>query len=107
MKLVKDVGVILLLALLWFGTAYYAGSALVTSWGLQCGLVSLITGLFGLAVINRTEEGRRLLYDGQSDYEEIGCVKIVVWLVVALPFTLFVMGTLWWVMRLLGFFSLK
>ncbi len=64
MKLVKDIGVILLLALLWFGTAYYAGAALLTSWGLQCGLVSLIVGLFGLAVINRTEEGRRLLYEG-------------------------------------------
>jgi hypothetical protein len=107
MKLVKDIGLILLLAFFWFGTAYYAGEALISSWGLQCGLVSLITGLIGLAIINRTEEGRRLLYEGQSDDEDIGCIKIMVWLGIALPFTLFVMGTLWWIMRLLGFFSLK
>ena len=64
-------------------------------------------GLVGLALINRTQEGRRLLFDGDSDYEEMGCAKIVVWLVISLPFTLFIMGTLWWIMRLLGFFQLK
>jgi hypothetical protein len=107
MKLAKDVGLILLLALLWFGSAYYAGEAILPAWGLQCGLGSLVTGLIGLAIIHRTEEGRRLLYEGESSYEDIGCAKIVVWLVIALPFTLLVMGTLWWLLRWLGLFELE
>lgn len=58
MKLAKDVGLIFLLAFFWFGPAYYAGEALLPSWGMQCGLVSLIIGLMGLAIVNRTEAGR-------------------------------------------------
>lgn len=105
MKLLKEAGLILLLILLWFGTAYYAVEALLPGLGLQCGLVSLITGLISLAIINRTEAGSGLLYEGQSDSQDIGCSKVVVWLLFALPFTLFVSGTLWWLMRLLGLFD--
>lgn len=107
MKLLKETGLILLLALLWFSTAFYAAEALLPGWGFQCGLASLITGLISLAIINRTEAGSRLLYEGQSDREDIGCAKIVVWLLVALPFTLFVSGTLWWLMRLLRLFDFE
>ena len=107
MKLAKDIGLIILLTILWFGTAYYAGEALVTSWGWRCGLISLITGLIGLAIINRTKQGWRLLYDGESEHDDISYIKIVVWLVIALPFTLFFMGTLWWIMRLFGFFGFE
>ena len=99
MKLAKDIGLILLLAIFWFGSAHYAAEALLPSWGLQCGLVSLIAGLIGIAIINRTDEGRRLLYDGESVYEGIGCVKIIIWLLISLPILLLFMGTLWWIMR--------
>lgn len=107
MKLFKEAILTLLLALLWFGTAYYAAEALVPGWGIRCGLVSLIIGLITLAIVNRTEAGSRLLYEGKSDSEEIGCAKVVVWFLIALPFTLFILGTLWWLMRLLGLFDFE
>jgi hypothetical protein len=75
MKLAKDVGLILLLVIFWFGPAYYTGEALFPTWGLQCGLASLIAGLIGLAIVNRTEEGRRLFYDGVSENDQLGCIK--------------------------------
>ncbi len=95
------------LAVLWFGPAYYAGEALLPSWGLQCGLVSLIAGLIGLAIVNRTEEGRRLFYEGESAGEGPGCVKLLVWLLIGTPFMLLLLGTIWWIMRLLGFLDLE
>jgi len=107
MKLAKDVGLIFLLAFIWFGPAYYAGEALVPTWGLQCGLISLITGLIGLAIVNRTEEGRRLFYDGAGEKEGLTCLKLLIIGLIGLPFTLLFLGTIWWVMRLLGFFDLK
>lgn len=107
MNLVKDVGLILLLAVAWFAPAYYAGEALIPSWGLECGLTSLITGLLGLAIVNRTEEGRRLFYEGVSQDEQAGCIKWLVWILMGTPFTLLLLGTLWWIMRLLGFFDLR
>jgi hypothetical protein len=107
MKLLKDTGLILVLVLLWFGPAYYAGEALLPTWGLQCGLVSLIAGLIGLAIVNRTEEGRRLFYDGISEDDQFGCVKWLVWLLIGAPFVLLLLGTVWWLMRLLGFLDLN
>lgn len=107
MKLAKDVGLILLLAILWFGPAYYAGEALLPGWGLQCGLVSLIIGLMGLAIVNRTEEGRRLFYEGENENDQIGCIKLLVWFLIGIPVMLLLAGTLWWIMRLLGFFDLQ
>ncbi len=106
MKLAKDVGLILLLVIFWFGPAYYAGEALFPTWGLQCGLASLIAGLIGLAIVNRTEEGRRLFYDGVSENDQLGCIKWLVWLLIGTPFAL-LLGTVWWVMRLLGFLDLN
>lgn len=107
MKLAKDVTLILLLAAVWFGTAYYAGEALLPAWGIQCGLVSLITGLLGLAIVNRSEEGRRLFYEGSSENDQLGCTKLLVIILIGLPFILFLLGTMWWVMRLLGLFELQ
>ena len=107
MKLAKDIALILLLAAIWFGTAYYAGEALVPTWGLQCGLVSLIAGLMGLALVNRSEEGRQLFYEGASEDDQLGCIKLLVIILIGLPFTLFVLGTIWWVMRLLGLLDLQ
>ena len=107
MKLAKDVSLILLLAAFWFMAAYYAGEALLPAWGIQCGLAGLITGLIGLAIINRTEAGTQLLYEGKHQGEHIGCAKVIVWLLIAIPFTLALLGTIWWVMRLLGFFDLE
>jgi hypothetical protein len=107
MKLAKDIGLILLLAILWFGPAYYAGEALIPNWGLQCGLTSLITGLIALAIINRTEEGRRLFFEGENQNDQISCVKVIIWFLIGIPFMLLVAGTLWWIMRLLGMFDFK
>jgi hypothetical protein len=107
MKLARDIGLIFLLALLWFGPAYYAGEALIPSWGLQCGLVGLITGLIGLAIVNRTEEGRRLFYEGESEEEGLNCLKLLVICLIGFPITLLFLGTIWWLMRLLGFFDLE
>lgn len=107
MKLLKDTGLIPILVLLWFGPAYYAGEALLPAWGLQCGLVGLIAGLIGLAIVNRTEEGRRLFYEGISDDDQLGCVKWLVWMLVGTPFVLLLLGTVWWLMRLLGFLDLN
>jgi hypothetical protein len=103
MKLTKDVGLIFLLAFLWFGPAYYAGEALLPAWGLQCGLVSLIVGLMGLAIVNRTEAGRKLFYEGENEGDQISGVKVLIWFLIGIPVTLFLLGTLWWLMRLLGF----
>jgi hypothetical protein len=107
MKLIKDIGLIFLLAILWFGPAYYASEALLPGWGLQCGLTSLITGLMGLAIINRTEEGRRLFFNGQTEDDQISCVKVLIWFLIGIPIMLLVTGTLWWIMRLLGVFDFK
>jgi hypothetical protein len=106
MRLARDVGLIFLLALFWFGPAYYAGEALLPSWGLQCGLTSLIVGLMGLAIVNRTEAGRKLFYDGKSEDDQIGGVKVLVWLLLGTPVALLLLGTLWWLVRLLGFLDL-
>lgn len=106
MKLAKDVSLILLLAAVWFGTATYAGEALIPTWGIQCGLVSLITGLIGLAIVNRSEEGRRLFYEGSNEDDQLGCLNLLVISLIGLPFALFLLGTIWWLMRLLGFFEL-
>ena len=103
MKLAKDAGLILLLALFWFGPAYYAGEALLPSWGLQCGLTGLIAGLMGLAIVNRTEAGRRLFYEGESKDDQVGGIKVLIWFLVGTPVALLLLGTLWWLMRLLGF----
>jgi hypothetical protein len=107
MKLAKDVSLILLLAAVWFGTAYYAGEALIPAWGVQCGLVSLISGLIGLAIVNRSEEGRRLFYEGSNEDDQLGCLKLIVISLIGLPFILFLLGTIWWLMRLLGFFEFQ
>lgn len=103
MKLARDIGLIFLLALFWFGPAYYAGEALLPSWGWQCWLTSLIVCLMGLAIVNRTEAGRRLFYDGESEDDQIGGIKVLVWLLLGIPVALLWLGTLWWVVRLLGF----
>jgi hypothetical protein len=107
MKLAKDVSLILLLAAVWFGTAYYAGEALIPTWGVQCGLVSLITGLIGLVIVNRSKEGRRLFYEGSNEDDQLGCLKLLVISLIGLPFILFLLGTIWWLMRLLGFFEFQ
>lgn len=105
MKLAKDIGLILFLAFIWFAPAYYAAEALLPSWGLQCGLASLIMGLMGLAVVNRSEAGRRLFYNGEADDDEIGCIKIIVWFLLGVPVAMLLAGTLWWIARLLGLFG--
>ena len=70
-------------------------------------LISISAGLLGLAIVNRTEEGRRLFYEGVSQDEQAGCIKWLVWILMGTPFTLLLLGTLWWIMRLLGFFDLQ
>ena len=61
----------------------------------------------GLAIINRTEEGRRLFYEGESESDQIGCVKVLIWFLIGIPVMLLFTGTLWWIMRLLGFFDFQ
>ena len=105
MKLLKDIFIILFVAACWFCSAYYATSALFPFLAFQCGLVSLIIALLGIAIINRTEEGSRLLYEGENEREEIHGAKIVIWLLIGIPVMLLFGGTLWWVMRLFGLFD--
>jgi hypothetical protein len=52
-------------------------------------LVSLITGLIGLAIVNRSEEGRRLFYEGSNEADQLGCLKLLVISLIGLPFALF------------------
>jgi len=107
MKLAKEIGLIFLLAIFWFAPAYYAGEALLPGWGLQCGLVSLITGLIGLVLVNRTEAGRRLFYEGERGDEPFGCIHLLVLLLIGTPVTLLLLGTIWWIMRLMGLLGFK
>ena len=105
MKFIKDIAIMLFLATLWFVSAYYTTAALFPFWAFQCGLINLIIGLLCIAIINRSPAGSRLLYEGEKENEELGCSKIVVWVLIGAPPTIFFIGTGWWLMRLLGFFG--
>ncbi len=104
MKLLKETAIILTLATLWFCSAYYATYALFPFWALQCGLISLIVALLGIAIINRSQRGSQILYEGENESEELHGAKLIIWLLIGIPFTFFFLGTLWWLAQLLGLF---
>lgn len=105
MKLLKDAAIILTLATLWFCSAYFAIYALFPFWALQCALITLIIGLLAIALTNRSEAGSRLLYEGESNTEELTGAKMVIWILIGMPVICTCLGTLWSLMRWLGLFD--
>ncbi len=91
------------LALFWFVSAYLAiGALLPWSWAWNCAWINVILGLVGLLLVTRTELGERLFYEGPKGDEpgllQIGCL----WLIPAVGL---VLASIWWLMRLLGFYN--
>lgn len=88
------------LILIWFVAGYLIGAAVnqvgpVTFTPLQFGIAGLLVGLAGLAVVTRTEEGRRMFYEGPRGEElgdpligclwllpmSLGAIALVAWIV--------------------------
>ena len=93
-----------LFCLLWFAAGYTAGLAVtaitvppIPVWGF--GVACLLLGLIILAAVLRTEDNRRLFYEGPAEHEEdsefiIGCLWVI-------PGILFVISFVAWLVFLL------
>ncbi|MCL4295585.1 MAG: hypothetical protein KJ077_07650 [Anaerolineae bacterium] len=96
-KVVKDLSLAAILALLWFGSAYFAAEVwLPTSWAIACGFVNALIGTAALAWVTRTEEGARLFYEGPGNREG----WIVIALLWSIPSIIAILGLIWWGLRL-------
>lgn len=95
----KNILMILALAILWAVGGSFAGLGISAffdvAWVVQCGTVNMMTGLLLLLLITRSEDARRLFYEGPKE-DEPG--SIIVGLLWVLPFTLLFAGIVWWLM---------
>jgi hypothetical protein len=94
-KIFKDLTKTVILALLWFTSAYFAAEAwLPTTWALNCGVINIVISMMALILIVRTEEGAKLFYDGPSNGGWI--IIAIVW---SIPVAIFTAGIAWWIVR--------
>ncbi len=86
----RDVRVIALVGVLYFGSVYFAAEALVPSYALEIALVSFIFGLSAYQYLIITI----------GDEPSLPFAMLLM-----LPFLCVFAGILWWLMRLLGFWE--
>jgi hypothetical protein len=68
----------------------------------QWGLIGLLIGLIGLAIVTRTERGRRMFYEGPAADEEgdilVGCFWVIILQLFALAL---LAGVIWVILQLI------
>ena len=84
----RDLRIVVLVIVLYFGSAYFAAAALIPAFALQIALIAWILGLSAYQYLSITQGDEPSLLFG---------------LLLLLPFLCVFVGVIWWLMRLLGF----
>ena len=88
----RDIRVIALVIVLYFGSVYFAAAALVPTFAFEIALVGLILGLSAYQYLIITQGDEPSLPFG---------------LLLMLPFLCVFVGAIWWVLRWLGFWEFR
>ncbi|NJO00073.1 MAG: hypothetical protein HC875_41150 [Anaerolineales bacterium] len=90
MRFTRDVIFPILLAIIYFTVVYFAVMALIPGLALQAGLLAIILAMSAYLFLRATGS------------DETG---IPIGILIMLPFTCFVAGVIWWLMRWVGFWE--
>lgn len=95
----KDVSLILILAILWALSGFLVGLAIEAlfgaSWVVPCTALNLIAGMVMLLLVTRNDRARRMFYEGPRENELGSPLVGLLW---AFPFTLMIIASIWWLL---------
>jgi hypothetical protein len=90
-RILQNLALIAYITLAYFASVYFAVSALLPNVALEVGLIALILALIIFRLLDVSIDSRGKLFA----------------LLITLPFTCFVVGLIWWVLRLMGFWKIN